>query len=92
MDNSWPKIVTLKEPLMVEDAEGNKKEVTELTLQKPIAKHLKHIPIGGGKDSYFIVPLVAALAGIKQTDVDMMSLVDVMQIVEVLVPFLDGFL
>lgn len=87
-ENEWPKWITLTDPIMVTDSEGNKKEVKELKLQKPMAVHLKFFPVGEKETSYYVVPLVAALTGIKQAEADTISLSDMLRMVEVLVPFL----
>ena len=93
MDNEWPKKITLQLPLRI-IRNGTEQEVTELVINKPVAKHLKFIPVGGNEqgNSYFVVPLVAALAGIQQKEADEIELVDILKVADLLLPFLNGFL
>ena len=85
---TWPIRVVLREPIRVRRGDLDV-ELRELSVQQIRAKHLRYIQ----KDPpnvYFIVPLVAGLTGLSEEEAGELSLADLLALVEILGPFLEG--
>ncbi len=86
--------IELKYPISIKDEKGNVQSISEITLSRLKAKHLKLMPDSffenEGKDikPHEIVPLIAGLANIPVESADDLDLEDLTEIGEKLNSFL----